>query len=201
MSSLSKLPLVISTLVISWQSSADDFLLARNSIGSLQLEKGSFVSVELIKQKFPDHNITYRIQSGDSPDFHYVIVRNKDGSVLFTIKSFFDESIDENSKEFDIDILISSSRDVVDEYGVRVGDSISKVIRTRGRDLNLYANHFDNSVGKDEIYYQFDIPMTAEEIENNLGVNYKNPEKVTLEEVITKNPTITSISWPRPRWE
>jgi hypothetical protein len=195
-----KIALTFLFLVTSSFVTAADFVLTSSSIGDLQLKKNELISLDIIKAKFPGHRVTHGIGSGDSPDFHYIGVSSKSGELIFSIKSFLDDETNESSERYDLDLLEVNSSKIVDEFGIRVGDRIASVIEVRGKNLNLSANHHDNSIGKDLLFYQFEVSLTAQEIEANYGVNYKRPEEVTLEEAIEKNPIITSISWPRARW-
>ena len=174
---------------------AENLIQTASSLGKLQLEKGRLISVQLLQDKFPSYKVAHQIVSGFTKKHHYIKVTSQSGEFMFSIGSFFDEEIDEKSLMYDIDQLVIYSSKISDQFGIKVGDNLAQVFSARGKNLELLApNLFRNAVGKDLIYYQFQMPS-----DNSSG--YRDPESVTLQEVINANPSITSISWPWARTE
>jgi hypothetical protein len=128
-----------------------------------------------------------------------ISVSKKNNELLFYIVSYLDEGVTKNTEMYDIDLLKITSSKISDQYGIRVGDHLDKVVKIRGSDLHLSANHFDNSLGSEMIYYQFTIKPSNDL--SRLGVDYMNPGDVTKEQAIKDNPKITSISWPHSSWD
>ncbi len=188
------------SLILSTSSlSAEEFVLSQTKIGRLILTPNSPISVKIIKKAFPEYSVTHEIRSGDSPDFHWIGISNKEKELLFYIVSYLEEPDNKNTNLYNIDLLTVTSPHIKDEHGIKVGDYLDKVIKSRGENLLLSANHFDNSIGNSNLFYQFTV-KPSEKL-RSLGLDYFNPENVTLKQVIESNPIITSISWPNPRWE
>ena len=178
---------------------AQELILTRNSIGPLSLKEGDLISVDLIKKIFPEYDVSHEIRSWEGPDFHSILVSKRNGDIVLSISSYINDKNyerEKNAKEYTID-EIGLGTGLKDEYGIKVGDKLEKVFRIRGKNLNLISNHFNNTVGKDKIYYVFEIKPTPAEIKAQHGVNYRNPESVTIEEAIKKNPEIQDIVWNR----
>jgi len=194
--------LALFTFILSSNAFCADIVLTNNSIGNLPLKKGVLISVQLVQQKFPNHKVTHKIISGISDKHHHIKVSSSSDKFIFTIRSFFDNNINQDSNKFDVDQLVVYNPAVIDEFGVRVGDNINKAIRLRGSNLEFLApNYFTNAIGKDYIYYQFQLPPLEKDLSQNGGNNTRDPKSVTYEEAIKNNPKIRSISWPAARWE
>jgi hypothetical protein len=67
-------------------------VLTSESLGPLPLSRKTVVSESCLKKLFPKYRITHEIGSGDSPDFHFFRIIDKEGDLLFTIKSFIEDS-------------------------------------------------------------------------------------------------------------
>jgi len=180
-------------------SQAEDLILTKTSLGKLKLSQNSLISFKEIKDTFPQFIVKHEIGHGDSPTFHRITVQNKDKETLFCLLSYYDEKVNKNTIKYDIDFLKIVSSKIVDSYGIRIGERVSKVIKNRGADLKVSANHFDNSIGKDMIFYEITVEP-SEELKK-IGIDYISPEGVTLDQIIKENPKIKSISWPHPSWE
>lgn len=157
------------------------------------------ISLKKVKEAFPQFIVKHEIASGDSPDFHYITVQDKHNELLFYLVSYFDEKVNKDTIKYDIDLLKIISSKIIDSYGIKVGDRVSKVINIRGSNLETGANHFDNAIGKDMIFYQ--VTVEPDEALKKKGLDYINPEEVTLDQIIKENPEVTSISWPYPSWD
>ena len=186
-------------LCFSAPSLAVNLVLTKTSLGKLKLSQNSMISFKKIKEAFPQFIVEHEIASGDSPDFHYITVQNKHKELLFYLISYFDEKVNKDTIKYDIDLLKITSSKIVDSYGIRVGDRVSKVVKIRGSNLNIGANHFDNAIGKDKTFYQ--VTVEPSEALKKKGLDYINPEEVTLDQILKKNPEVTSISWPYPSWD
>jgi hypothetical protein len=180
-------------------STAKDLVLNQTSLGSLKLSKNSLISFQKIKKAFPGYNVTHKIASGDSPDFHRIEIQNNEKEQLFYIVSYFDEKTDKDTPQYNIDLLVITSSKIMDQYGIRIGDDVKKVIIKRGLNLLVSANHFDNSIGNDLIYYSVEVPLSTEL--KDKGIDYMSPVGVTKEQIILANPFVTSITWPYPGWD
>lgn len=58
------------------------------SLGPLKLNKDVIISKKALQELFPEFIITYEISSGDSDDFHYFKIFDKDSALLFIISSY-----------------------------------------------------------------------------------------------------------------
>jgi hypothetical protein len=151
------------------------------------------VSVLILERAFPGHRIGHEIGSGDSPDFHYFEVTTAQGEKLFTIKSFVKEGAPavgaDARSEVPIDLLQVVSRRVRDRFGLRVGDRVADIIRSRGDKLVFGAGHHDVYLGGDRLFY-------------NLATGSEwSPESFNLADAKRGNWPIVSISWPSGAWE
>ena len=180
-------------------SIAKDLILSQTNLGTLQLSQSSLISFQDIQKAFPDYIVTHEIASGDSPDFHRIEVQDNDKEQLFYIVSYFDEKTDKDTTKYDIDLLVITSNKIKDNYGIRIGDNVKTVIKHRGLNLLVSANHFDNSIGNDLIYYQVEVPLSQEL--KDKGLDYMSPVGITKEQIIAANPVIKTISWPYPSWD
>ena len=192
-----KYSIIFILFCVSHISFAKDLILSQTNIGALKLSQSSLVSFLDVKSAFPNYIVTHSIGSGDSADFHRIEIKDNEEQ-LFYIESYFDEKTNKATLRFDIDLLVITSSKVIDRYGISVGDDVNKVIKQRGSNLVVSANHFDNSIGNEQIYYQVQIPL-SEEMKNK-GLDYISPEGVTKEKIILENPIVTTISWPYPSW-
>jgi hypothetical protein len=169
----------------------DSIVLSQTSLGPLRLTgKPPKISEAKLKALFPKYVVEYEIGSGDSPDFHYFEVRTRDGEVLFTIKSFIASDSPRNTTgQVPISLLQIRSEKIRDEYGLRVGDHVEKIIAKRGSNLKFGAGHHDALIGNGMIYYSLKTD------------NRESPEGLTMEDAIKGNWQIRSISWPGAAWE
>ena len=172
---------------------ADEFTISPTALGPLKLPFGhATASKAKLQRLFPKFTIKYGIGQGDSPNFHIFEVSSPSGELLFAIKSFIEEgkSDKETAAEVPISILSVYSRTIPDSYGLRVGDSASKVIARRGKNLKSGWGHFDFLAGDGLIFYRF-------------GNNEKHSvdEPFSLESAAREDLRIQSISWPGPAWE
>lgn len=176
-------------------AAGDALLLSPTALGPLPLTgKPAMVSVAKLRKHFQGHLVTYRIGSGDSPDFHYFEVANSKGEVLFTIKSFIDESEEatETESEVPISVLQIRSKDIRDVYGLRIGHRVKDIIAKRGKDLNFGVGHFDALIGSGNIYYSLEIT------DRPAG---QPIDALTIEDAVKGNWQIRSLSWPQAAWE
>ncbi len=175
----------------------NDLVLTGSGLGELELKKGALISIQLLQDKFPNYKIRHQIIPGISKKYHHIKVSSESGEFMFSIRSFFDEKTNENSLEYDIDQLVIYSSKIPDQFGIKVGDNISEVFSARGKSLEFLApNLFRNAIGKNLIYYQFKMPP------NDSGTgSFRDPKSVTMQEAVSSNPQITSISWPWARTE
>ena len=168
--------------------------LSNISLGPLKLENNPTVSVETLRELFPHLQINYGVYSGDSPDFHRFEIAEKDGTLLFVITSFIEDTSTRHrevgeSTSVPIHILKVVSPKISDSHGLRVGNSVADIIQARGDRLTFGANHFDVYLGDNKIFY-------------NIRTTYdRSPERYTYEDTKRENWPIVSISWPEPAWE
>ena len=177
---------------------AENIIFSDAALGKLKLSKQELISLDTVRSAFPNLEIKHEIGHGDSSDFHYIEARNDLGELLFILYSYFDEDVDKNSTQYDIDLVVVISHTIPDQMGVRVGDRVSKVIGKKGDNFELYANHQDNSIGIGSLYYQFTLAPNI--LIDEAGNRFLNPEKVTKSDVMQENPKIKSISWSSPVW-
>lgn len=137
------------------------------------------------------------IGSGDSPDFHRLEAKNKNGETVFIIKSFMEDDNSAKTKDYGIGLLIIYSSEIADEYGIAVGDRLEKALKKRGHKMEFGANHHDNSYGADGVYYSFMVTPTG----RYKDIGYMSPEIVDLDYASIDNPVITKISWPTASWD
>ena len=178
---------------------AEQLVLSKNNLGPLKLSQEREITFKEIESTFPDYIVTHQIASGDSPDFHLITVKDKNKNTLFYTVSYFDETVNEHSASYKIDLLKILSKEISDSYGVRVGDKVSTIIKKRGSNLKMSANHFDNSIGNEQIFYQVQVEPRGKFKE--IGIDYADPTSVTLSQIIESNPEVKSISWPTPSWD
>ncbi len=166
-------------------------VLTSSALGPLPLGKGTLVSESYLKKLFPHYSITHQIGSGDSPDFHYFEIIDKNGELLFTIKSFIEDENQQGQPPTGVhnDLLQVRSPRIKDIYGLRVGDRVKDIIKTRGKDLHFGAGHHDVYLGTGKIYY-------------NMRTNSDwSPERLSLDDAMRGNWQVVSISWPEGAWE
>ena len=149
-------------------------VLSPQSLGPLPLGKGAKVSEQQLVKLFPQFAVTYEIGQGDSPDFHYFEVTDKQGDVVFAIKSFIEESA--KSKKTDsavsISILQIYGQQVRDSYGLKVGDRVEDIVKKWGKSLDFSAGHFDVSLGLGNIFYNIATGLE------------QSPERLKMEDAI-----------------
>ncbi len=169
---------------------SEQLVLTQTSLGPLQLAKNAKVSVSLLKILFPSLLVKYEIGQGDSPDFHYFEVQDKKGTVLFSIKSFIDETtaVKRTSTNVPMHLLRIASPTIRDEYGLHVGDNVKDVIAKRGESLSVSAMHHDIALGSKDIYY-------------SIETSGESPESFTLKDAVEGNWKVRFITWPEPAWE
>lgn len=194
---MKKLLLVLLLIIISSQVVANDLTLTKTTLGKLKLDKR--ISLSQVQNVFKDYKVVHEIAFGDSPDFHKISVINDSGETLFYTMSYIMNDVKETDEEYLVDLLIIQSSIIQDEHGVRVGDRVSDVLKKRQDSLSLVSGHFNNAVGAQSIYYQVTVIPTKEEIEK--GLDFYNPESVTMEMILKANPKIESISWPQASWD
>ena len=174
---------------------ADPLVLSPTALGPLQLTaKPVKVSEAKLKKLFPQYSVKYDIGSGDSPDFHYFAITTPKGELLFTIKSFIDDSEEakKTASEVPISLLQIWNKEIRDAYGLRVGDRVKDITTKRGKDLKFGAGHHEALMGNGEIYYSLIISERPEG---------QSIDTLTLEDAIKGNWQIRSISWPVAAWE
>ncbi|NKE72623.1 hypothetical protein [Candidatus Manganitrophus noduliformans] len=184
--------LLITVLVAGSVFAADSLILSPTALGPLPLTgRPAKVSETKLKKLFPNLVVKYDIGQGDSPDFHYFEVSKPNGEVLFTIKSFIEESAEskKTTSEVSISILQVRSPEIKDVHGLRVGDRVKDIITKRGKDMEFGAAHHDVVMGAGNIYYSI---ATGSDL---------SPERLTMEDAVKGNWKIRVISWPEAAWE
>ena len=167
-------------------------VLSPTQFGPLPLTSNAMVSEAGLRQLFPDLKIKYEIGQGDSPDFHYFEGTDKQGNLIFAIKSFIEGESGNQQKSaapVPLQLLEIFSPKVKDIHGVRVGGRVRDIVSKRGKNLEFGASHFDVFLGGASIYYNV---ATGKE---------QSPERLKLKDAEDKNWKIRSISWPSPAWE
>jgi hypothetical protein len=167
-------------------------VLSKTGLGPLALGKDAKISEESLKKLFPSFTVTYEIGQGDSQDFHYFEVLDRQGELLFAIRSFIEDESSDNKKtalEVPIHLLQVYSTQITDSYGLRAGDHVKDIIAKRGKTLSFGAGHHDVYLGSGEIYYSIKTDRD------------QSPEDLTLKDAIKGNWKIRSISWPGAAWE
>ena len=190
-----RLMLALLIMVVSLNAISQELTLTDHSIGRFELNETKLISIQDIKESFPDYIVSHRIGEGDAGDFHVIAVSAKDGEEIFSVYSYFNELINEHSKEYVVDLLVAHSERVNDVHGISIGDNVDKVFLLVGEDAVLTANHHDNSLGKNKVFYQFKLSTESTE---EVGIN---PESVTVDDVKRNNPKIHAMTWPSESWD
>lgn len=167
------------------------WVLSATSLGPLKLYKGATVSEAMLKKLFRGYKVTYDIEQGDSPDFHYFEVVGHDGQPLFGIRSFIDEGRPQHktTEPVPIDSVEVYSPLIPDSWGLRVGDPVRDILARRGKKLAFGAGHHDVTVGSNMIYYSLATDGDTD------------PSQYTLKDAVRHNWRIAFISWPDAAWE
>lgn len=188
------LPVLLILIALSASAAPDassPLVLSPKGLGPLELRSGATISEKRLRNLFPSYTITYRIQDGDSPSFHYFIVDDSAGHTLFAIRSFLKETDEYKTVEGEvpIDLLTIHSRTIADYYGLRVGDRVDDIIRKRGKDMKIGGGHFDAIMGNRQIFYSLKISEQYD------------LDRLTLQDALKGNWEIRMISWPEGAWE
>jgi hypothetical protein len=172
---------------------SEELILTERSLGSLILENEPFVSIDSLRKLFPDYQVNHGIHSGDSPDFHLFQIATREGELLFTISSFIEDGDQTPNKDgtvaVPIHLLKVVSPRISDAYGLRVGNSVADILRTRGKNLEFGAEHHDVSLGANRIFYTIGNPT------------HRSPDGLKFTDAVRGNWRIRSISWPEAAWE
>nr|WP_086938521.1 hypothetical protein [Thaumasiovibrio occultus] len=184
---------LLALAILGGVAQAQDLILTPTSLGELTLSSSTQVSQTGLTELFPDYQITHEIGQGDSPDFHLLKVSDGD-EMLFYILSYIEDDVTHQSESYDIDLLVVTSDNIADGYGVRVGDRAEKLFQSLPGNIDVYANHYDNALGHEGLFYQFYIEP------NDEGNDGANPLDVDIETILEHNPEISELSWPTPRW-
>ena len=175
-------------------ATAGELILKSDSLGPLKLDRDTRVSLKKLAELFPEYKVTHEIAQGDSPDFHYFEVTDKNGETIFYISSYIDENTQRNAKDVDIDLLVIESPSIKDQYGIHPGMYYTDIIQRRNEKLEFGANHHDYHLGTGKIWYA----LSSVDIYNkftNLGT-----DEIKLDNIKSVNPKIIELSWPIPRW-
>ena len=150
------------------------------------------VSEAGLTRLFSELNIKYEIGQGDSPDFHYFKGTDKEGNLIFTIRSFAkgnSGNLQKTAEPVPLQLLEVFSRKVTDIHGISVGARVRDIVAKRGKSLEFGASHFDVFLGAESIYY-------------NVATGFEqSPENWKLQDAVDRNWKVRSISWPSPAWE
>jgi hypothetical protein len=190
-----KFYMLVVLVLLSTVASAKELILTSDSLGSLNLSKETEISISILKKHFPEYVVSHRIGEGDSPDFHLFQIKYANSEVVFTAISFINDESDRKKDMVKLDLIEIHSDKVLDEYGVNVGMELSDILKKRNTDLIFGANHHDNHIGLNNIWYA----LSTEDLTDPNGPDI-NPENVTLEDAKKHNLRVTSISWPSARW-
>ncbi len=189
---MNRVSLLSLLIIMSYKAIAVDVVLSDEGIRGLNLGDDNLVTAQEIISSFPGYTTKYRIGDWEGPSFHLLSVSNPEGKEVFSIVSYIETKSDLYKTKYPIH-KISISKGVSDVYGIQIGDDIRKVVEIRGLDLDLIANHHDNSIGKNKIFYKFNYPLTQEEIDRQRGVNYGFAP--SLSDALKRNPKINFIYW------
>lgn len=182
-------------MLLSTVTLASEFILTSESLGGLQLNKETKISKAIINKYFPEHRVSHEIGEGDSADFHYFEIKDNKSELIFTVTSYIDNDFDRNKDVVTLDLIEIYSDSISDEYGLKIGKKLSDIINQRGGDLIYGANHHDNHIGLNNIWYA----LSTEDLNVPNGPDI-SPENVTLEDAKKHNLRVTAISWPSARW-
>jgi hypothetical protein len=183
--------LLLISMVTTW-TQAVEIVLTEDGISGLNIGDDGLVSVKEVSDSFPEFSVLLSDGYWEGPGFDLLTVVDSNGTFVFSIISYRDVDESVQREKFPIH-KIYLGNGILDEYGIKVGDEISKAFSVRGNDLVLVDNHHDNSLGKGRIYYMFDFPLTKEEIEMQNGVNWGFAK--SIQDVKDRNPPITNVVW------
>lgn len=189
-----RLIIFILVLIANITVHSENLVLFEDKIGGLALSAQTRVSVESLSSIFPNLKVVHGIGQGDSLDFHYFELMNSNHELMFKIKSFI-TGANYDEAEVPIDILVVYSKLISDQYGVSIGFRYEDVVKARGEALEFGASHFDNYLGRHQIWYTFTV-----RVETEIEGLYESPERIKIGALVTENPMVNSISWPKPRW-
>ena len=172
-------------------AAAQQLVLTRDSLGPLPLAEGMIISLESVRSFFPSFDVTRGVGGGENGDYALIAVKAGDAP-RFSIIGVPGSS--ETASEFPVAYLVVESPEIVDHYGIRVGDTYRDVVSRRGPQLSFGATHHDLFAGEDEIYYGIAMPPP--------GANEpdRSPENVTQVEVLEGGWRVSQISWPTWVW-
>lgn len=160
--------------------------LTENSIGTMPIQVKDDISLQKVRQYFPNYLVQHEIRMGDSPDFHAFIVSTYEGEELFFIISYINTPEDYEKGVVKLDELIVVSPHIRDQYGISPGMPL-EVANTRRSSLTFGEGHMDFYFGGGKIWYMVSVTVPEGQLIN--------------QQTVTKlNPMIDKLSWPSPWW-
>jgi hypothetical protein len=153
------------------EAEGDDFL---------KLEENSFVGITLpferkamlgdLKNALPGYDIAKAIGSQDGPDFPYFSVAREKEEVAMVKMNDEDTLV--------VDQLYLLLPDIIDQYGMAVGDSLDALLETRGNEPSIYVgDHWRVYLGypDSKIVYElsgdFNMPIDETTLGSELTVD------------------------------
>lgn len=167
------------------------WVLSATALGPLKLYKGATVSQAKLQKLFPGYRVSYEIEQGATPAFHYFEVASPEGQPLFGISSFITghAKARKTPAAVPIDLVRVYSPLIPDAYGLRVGDHVEDILARRGQHLEFGAAHHDVYLGGESLYYGL---ITGRKT---------SPAVYKVDDAIRGNWEIRFVSWPEPAWE
>lgn len=159
-----------------------EIVLRENSIDTFSLPFPEKEMLPLLKHFYKSYKIERKIGHQDGPDYEFIDISRKGKSILFFN---FDS---ENKYRFE-DIYVTDAI-IVDQYGVRVGDTYAELKKKRKSKFNNSSNYHQHTylyTNNSNIYYEI--------IGNLQNSEETDIEKLVLTEDQLKNWKVANIIW------
>lgn len=192
---MNRIILLVFSLIFTNSAVGGELILRENSLGPLSLNNKTMVSLKSLKKLFPQYSFESGIGQGDSADFHYFAAKDIESKTIFSVVSYIENDDDYKKKNVKVDMVEIFSSSVKDEYGLSIGMRYSDIAKKRGTNLVFGANHHDNYLGDQNIWYA----LASNQIQKKDGPDI-SPENISLSDIKNANARIVSISWPTHRW-
>lgn len=157
-------------------------ILNENSIGNIPLPLPRKNMVPDFKKFFSDKNVKKEVGKQDGPDFPMYSVYNQE-----ILTSFFAMDPEDSLMTYS---FVTTDNAISDEYGIKVGDPISKIIESRDTGIITFdPYHF-------HIYYNYSNSNISYELEGELHTPAaENLDDIILTHNDVNSHTVQSIIW------
>lgn len=160
-----------------------EVILSENALDTFSIPFAEREMLMPLREYYKPYLVDIKIGQQDGPDFTYIDILKNDGKSVAFLKFYFDNKL----KLEDIRLIDSIG---VDQYEIRVGDPLMKLIALRGKgQIKFDPYHY-------HIYYSYENSNISYELEGELHtLAIENIEDVILTYDDIKHHTIQSIIW------